>query len=176
MLYHSSKEPGLKYLEPRISTHGKAFVYAVRSRVTAVLFGAPKDDFDLLTDETGGVAHIYECYPDAAEKIYGGKKCSLYTVGEEGFLPDVTGWEPELVCESAVPVIREEFIADILSYLDNAAARGDCVIHRYSDEQAYRAMLREELEERIADFGLTEEEIKKDPRLAHFAANRDLSG
>lgn len=172
MLYHASKETGLKYLEPRLSTHGKSFVYAIRNKITAVLFGAPKDDFDLLIDEIDGIPHLYECYPNAADRIYSGKKCSLYAVGEEGFLTNVTGWDPELVCEHTVPVIREEYIDDIFSYLNHAAAESKCVIHRYSEEQTYQSMLREELEERIAYFGLSEDDIRKDPRIAHFAEQR----
>lgn len=178
MLYHASKERGLKYLEPHVSTHGKSFVYAVRNKITAILFGAPKDDFDLLIDEIDGIPHLYECYPYAAETIYSGKSCSLYAVSEKGFISNETGWDPELVCENAVPVIQEENIRDIFSYLSNAAARDKCVIHRYSDEHQYQCMLREELGERISCFGLNEEDIKKDPRLARFAdqwANSDLS-
>ena len=54
MLYHASKQTGLKLLEPCSSTHGKAYVYAIRDPVTAVCFGAPKDDFDLMMDEADG--------------------------------------------------------------------------------------------------------------------------
>ena len=169
MLYHASKEKGLTFLEPHISTHSRPYVYAIRNKTTAVLFGAPKDDFDLLTDEIDGIPHLYECYSNAVETIYRGKSCSLYSVSEEGFISGVTGWEPELVCENKVPVIREERMSDIFSYLSNAAAQGKCVIHRYSDEQQYRSMLREELSERIRCFGLSEEDIKKDPRIARFA-------
>ena len=169
MLYHASKEKGLKYLEPHISTHGKSFVYAVRNKITAILFGAPKDDFDLLMDEINGIPHLYECYPYALETVYSEKSCSLYTVSEEGFLSNVTGWDSELVCENTVPVIQEEGINDIFSYLSHAAAQDKCVIHRYSDEPRYQSMLREELGERIRCFGLNKEDIKKDPRLTRFA-------
>ena len=55
MLYHVSPVAGLKTLQPRVSTHGKEYVYAIDNMVTALLFGAKKDDFDFLlyTDEKG---------------------------------------------------------------------------------------------------------------------------
>ena len=173
MLYHASKEKGLETLEPRVSTHGKAYVYAIRSRVAAVCFGAPKDDFDLLMDEEDGIVHLYECYPHAVEKIYGGKSCRLYEVGEEGFLSGMTGWDAELVCEAAVPVLREEYIRDIRSFLLQAQAQGKCVLHRYSQDGQYRSMLREELGERIRAFGLRDEDIQNDPRLRPIFGSQD---
>ncbi len=53
ILYHASCVAGLKELTPRASTHGEAYVYAIDNAVTALLFGAPKDDFDVLVDEEG---------------------------------------------------------------------------------------------------------------------------
>ena len=67
--------------------------------------------------------------------------------------------------EDAVPVLREEHIADIYMYLVSAAKRGECVIHTYSDEKGYQSMLRDELGERIKDFGLSMEAVKQDPRI-----------
>ena len=34
MLYHVSSIPGIKVLEPRVSTHGKAYVYAIDNLAT----------------------------------------------------------------------------------------------------------------------------------------------
>ena len=90
MLYHASTQTGIKELIPQSSTHGKKYVYALRNRLTAILFGAPKDDFDLLLDEDGGKPVIYECYPNALKHVYWGKSCSVYSVREEGFLSGQT--------------------------------------------------------------------------------------
>ncbi len=168
MLYHASSVSGLGELEPRISTHDKPYVYAICNKVTAACFGAPKDDFDLLMDEVDGVPHLYECYQDALKTIYAGKSCSIYTVHEEGFLSGVTGWDVESVCEHTVPVVQEEQIEDLYQYLQNAASRGACVVHSYSEDASYQSMLREEICERIRDFGLSEEAVKKDKRIARF--------
>lgn len=59
MLYHVSQQSGLKELVPQMSTHGRKYVYAVNNRLTAILFGAPKDDFDILLDQEDGKPVIY---------------------------------------------------------------------------------------------------------------------
>jgi len=92
MLYHASQQSGIKELVPQTSTHGKKYVYAINNRLTAILFGAPKDDFDILLDEVDGKPAIFECYPNALRKIYYEKTCYLYLLNEEGFLSNQTGW------------------------------------------------------------------------------------
>ena len=164
MLYHASKQAGLKELRPQISTHGKAYVYAINSRLTALLFGAPKDDFDILMDESNGKPVIYECYPDALRKVYFEKSCSLYGIREDGFLAGQTGWAPELVCECAVPVVSEETIENIYAALMLAIQKGECTFHPYSEDAQYQAFLRDELSERVRQFGITEAQMQADPR------------
>lgn len=126
MLFHASKQSEIKELVPQISMHGRKYVYAVNHRLTAILFGAPKDDFDLLLDEADGKPIIFECYPNALRKIYFGKTCYLYTLHEEGFLPNQTGWDAEWVCEHTVPVVSEKklkiFITRSLLLFTQAAA------------------------------------------------------
>lgn len=43
MLYHISKVSGVKVLKPQVSTHKKAYVYAIENPATGLLFGAPHD-------------------------------------------------------------------------------------------------------------------------------------
>lgn len=168
MLYHASRTPGLAVLEPRVSTHGKPYVYAVDSAVTALLFGAPKDDFDLLTDAQNGVPVVWECRPNALRAVYAGKRCSLYTVAEDGFLAGQTGWAPERVCETPVRVASEERVPDLYDWIDAARRRGACVLHRFRADAEYHAFLLGEFRERIAAFGLTERAVRADARLAPF--------
>ena len=168
MLYHASPVPGLTVLEPHVSTHGTAYVYALDNAATALLFGAPKDDFDLLTDERDGVPIVWECRPNALREVYACKACSLYTVAEDGFLSGQTGWRPEHVCASPVPVVSEERIPVLYERLLVAQRRGACVLNRFRADAEYRAFLREELRERIAAFGLTERDVRAAARLAPF--------
>ena len=168
MLYHASNIEGLERLTPHISTHGKPYVYAIRSRLMAILFGTPKDDFDILIDSNCGKAILYECYPLALEKIYSGKSCSLYTVEEENFQNGLTGWDEELVCSTPVAVISEEKIDDIYSEILRATKIGDCEIHFYEQSEDYLSFLRDELQERIVAFGIDEKYRNKDIRFIKY--------
>lgn len=79
MLYHVSATPGIKVLELRVSTHGKAYVYAIENLITGLLFGAPKDDFDfLISTNESGFPTCYECYPGALEHMKGQIEYSFY--------------------------------------------------------------------------------------------------
>ncbi len=164
MLYHASKIRRLKELVPSPSTHGVPYVYAVKSRILALLFGAPKDDFDILIDESEGKPVVSEVYLHAARKVYQGKSCSLYTVSPEGFLSGQTGWESELVSLQSVPVAREEWIPDIFSEIEKAVRQKECVFREYSETPAYQEFLRDEISARVRDFGLSDEQMNADPR------------
>lgn len=168
MLYHASCVSGLKRLEPHVSTHQIPYVYAIRSKLAAMLFGAPKDDFDLLISVEGSRPVLYECYPEALKKVYSGKKCSIYTVSESGFLTGRTGWEEELVCPTSVDVVREDVVEDIYTQLMCAAEKEQCIIHSFTPAEHYLSFLREELQERIRIFGMTEEEMQRDIRFLPY--------
>ena len=164
MLFHASKQSGIKELVPQISTHGRKYVYAINNRLTAILFGAPKDDFDILLDEIDGKPIVFECYPNALRKIYFGKTCYVYKLSEEGFLLNQTGWEPELVCEHTVPVVSEEKIENIYDEIIASIHKGDCIFHEYSADEEYQKFLKDEISERVRHFGITDEQMNADPR------------
>lgn len=168
MLYHASKVQGLSVLMPHESTGRKAYVYAINNKISALCFGAAKDDFDILMDEADGITILSECYPHALEKVYSGKRCSLYTVGDESFVSGVTGWDAEFVSENPTEVVSEEIVPDILACLLQAAEQGKCIIRRYREDEPYLSMLREEITERIAAFNLTEAQIRQDDRFEHY--------
>ncbi len=165
MLYHVSPTPGLKTLQPRISSHKKPYVYAIDSLVTALLFGARKDDFDFLLDmDDQGRPVIYECYPNAFPEIYRGKHCSVYELEDTGFLRGMTGWEPELVCETEVSVLREIAVNDLYSRLLDEEATGKLVIHRYCQYPEYRRLIAGHLIDRLIRFDLLAHFDTTDPR------------
>lgn len=168
MLYHASDIENLKVLNPCISTHGDAYVYAIKSRLTAMLFGAPKDDFDILMDEENGITVLYECYPDALKRIYAGKKCSIYHVSEDGFLSGKTGWDAELVNSMPVEVLYEERVSDIYKNILEAVDEKLCILNYYEESEEYQNFLREELWERIHAFGITQEYMKSDVRFKQY--------
>ena len=130
---------GLKTLEAKVSTHGKAYVYAVENLTAGLLFGARQDDFDFIisTLEDGRV-EVCECYPGAFEARYAGQSCSVYTLRAEGFQRGKTSWDTELVCEDDVQVLSEERVEDLHARLLEEEKRGELVLHRYSDDSEYR--------------------------------------
>lgn len=168
MLYHASQMTGLKELIPQVSTHGKPYVYAIRSRMMAMLFGTQKDDFDLLVDAENGKAILYECYPDAVKKVYSGKSCSIYSVEETGFQEGLTGWDEELVCPTSVAIVSEETVKDIHEQLMLAVEEGNCEIHFYERSEKYLSFLRDELQERVDTFGISREYREHDSRFVQY--------
>lgn len=165
MLYHVSPTPGLRVLRPGVSSHGKAYVYAIDNMTTALLFGAPHDDFDLMLDaEEAGRPEVCECYPDAFRTVYQGRRCSLYEVDEAGFRRGATGWEPELVCGEEVPVLRETAVEDLYALLLEREAQGALLVRRYRDEPDYKRRVAEHIVDRLIRFDALERFEKADPR------------
>lgn len=169
MLYHVSHTSGITILEPKVSTHKKAYVYAIDNLVTGLLFGVPQDDFDFsISTEEDGTPYLYECYPHAFQKVYEGKGCSVYEVGEEGFMRGMTSWSPELVSEQKVPVLRETVIPDLYSRLLTEEEKGSLVIHRYEDTPAYKERIAKHIVDRIIRFGILDGDWEQDDRFSGF--------
>lgn len=173
ILYHVSPTPGLTVLTPHVSSHGKPYVYAIDDLTTGLLFGVHKDDFDflILTDDQG-IPDVYECYPGAFQKVYEGKNCSVYEVSGDTFLRGMTSWKPELVSETAVPVLRELPVPDLYTALLDREKQGALRLHPYEHTPEYRKMIASHVVDRIIRF---DPELKgftrTDPRFAtHFAS------
>lgn len=171
MLYHVSKTSGIQVLRPEISSHGKAYVYAIENLATALLFGARCDDFDFLIDvDDTWKPCVYECYPGAFEAVYKGKSCSVYILEEEGFLRGQTGWEPELVCPADVLVRQEIIVPDLFARLLDEQAQGRLQIHFYEDKTEYKALIAAHLVDRIIRFDALDR-VKTDLRFQKYYRN-----
>ena len=171
ILYHVSPTPGLTTLTPHVSSHGKAYVYAIDNLTAGLLFGAKKDDFDfLLSTGEDGVPDVYECYPGAFRQVYEGKNCSVYEVSGETFRRGMTSWTSELVSESAVPVLREILVPDLYAALLEREKQGALRIHPYDHSPEYRALIASQLVARLIHFNMDLETLPQtDPRFAtHF--------
>lgn len=168
MLYHISPQPGLTLLQPRLSSHGTPYVYAIDSLTTGLLFGAKKDDFDLMMDQDGqGRAEVWECYPGAFAQVYQGRSCWVYLVEEEGFLRGKTGWDPELVCHRPVPVAESFFVEDLYRRLKEEAEAGRLILHLYARDPEYRRRIAGHVIDRILRFDLNlAQAMEKDPRFS----------
>ena len=155
MLYHVSPNAGLKTLYPHVSSHKKAYVYAVEDLVTGLLFGVKHDDFDfnISTDENG-LTTVYECYPDAFKNIYQGKSCSVYVVDDEGFQRGLTSWSAELVCDKEVAVLNEIKVADLYERLIEEESLGNIKICRYEYNDDYRKKISAHVVDRFIRFDI----------------------
>lgn len=152
MLYHVSGKHHLTVLRPKVSSHGKAYVYAVDNLTLGLLFGARKDDFDFIMDADGqGCAEVFECYPQAFEEVYRGVSCSVYTLDNQGFQSGLTGWAPEYVCERDVIPLSEDLIPDLYERL---IAEPGLILHRYENTRAYRQMISNHVLDRLVRFGV----------------------
>lgn len=169
VVYHVSGTSGIRVLQPRVSTHNKAYVYAVEDLVTGLLFGARKDDFDfqICTDETGKT-HVYECYPGGFRKVYEGRSCSVYELPAENFQRGKTSWTAELVSEQEVAVQSETVVTDLFQRLLEEEKAGSLFLHRYSDSPEYKKRIAEHVTDRLIRFGVLADDWVKDDRFAVY--------
>ncbi|MBQ7299725.1 MAG: hypothetical protein IJW77_07780 [Clostridia bacterium] len=170
MLYHVSPIAGLKILQPRVSTHGKAYVYAVENMVTGLLFGVRHDDFDfIISNNEKGTPILYECYPDALKSVYQGKNCSVYYINDDGFQRNKTSWDVELVCENEVQVIDERIINDLYNRLLDEEKHGNLIIHRYEYCPEYRKRISNQIVDRLIRWEIDLESIiRQDNRFSTY--------
>lgn len=170
MLYHASETHALKTLYPHVSTHQKAYVYAIENFCTALLFGVHQDDFDFIisTDENG-IPSVWECYPDALEKVYRGKGCSVYTVAKDGFHRGLTSWDAEWVSDKAVSVQQEIVVDDLYVRLMAEEQCGTLRVHRYTPSVLYKQKIEAHIRDRLLRFHIDLENcLKKEGRFSTY--------
>ena len=136
IVYHGSKEHGIKRLEPRKSTHG-VYVYATPEKVLALNFSGRCGD-DLTYDighfdtDKNGPWELVENIPGAFEKMFANSS-SIYSFSDETFKDIHTGFE-EVVSEVGVDVIDEEFCENVYDALLEAEKEGLVKIYRYPNK------------------------------------------
>ncbi|KYH34756.1 hypothetical protein CLTEP_12210 [Clostridium tepidiprofundi DSM 19306] len=69
IVYHGSNINGLQIIEPKVSSHGKSYVYATTNKVIATLFLARWNDYIFRVGHFNGRLHIVENYPEALKEI-----------------------------------------------------------------------------------------------------------
>ncbi len=135
IVYHGSKEHGIKRLEPRRSTHG-VYVYATPEKVLALHFsGRCGDDltYDIgHFDSENGAWELVENIPGAFEKMYSNSS-SIYAFSDETFKDIHTGFE-EVVSEVGVDVLSEEYCENVYEGLLQAEREGLVKIYRYPNK------------------------------------------
>ena len=136
IVYHGSKEHGLKRLEPRKSTHG-VYVYATPEKVLALHFsGRSGDDltYDIghFSNDKNGPWELVENIPGAFEKMYSNSS-SIYSFSDETFKDIHTGFE-EVVSEVGVDVLNEEYCENVYDGILQAERDGLVKIYRYPNK------------------------------------------
>lgn len=166
MLYHVSQTNAITELIPKVSTHGVAYVYAVRNLSIGLLFGAINDDFDFIITDDGGKPVVYECYPGAFDRVYSNKSCSIYELDDKDFKEGITGWDMELVCEHPVKVQKEIIVVDLKERILEEVRNDNLILYRYEFSEAYKKMVAEHITDRLIrfkalDYIKTDERFKK---------------
>ena len=136
VVYHGSNRRGLTRLDPCVSTHGHAFVYAVRVPAQAIAFLGNVDDLHVAKEIAGTQMEITERHANALAK-YQGIHGSVYTLPGDAFETGQTNWENELVSTQSVAVLSEWRVEDALQELLHCETKGTIRIYRYPDRPNY---------------------------------------
>jgi hypothetical protein len=152
IVYRASPKQGLTEISPRISTHGRTWVYATGDLTVAALFlGRLGGDFTCGVGTYGGMPYVVERFAGALNARYLGISGSIYTLPPNDFEAGRTTWAHDLVCDHAVQPISEDPVPNAIAYLNNLAHDGKLLVKRYperfcipDDDQdlVYRAVAR----------------------------------
>lgn len=136
-VYHCSPVQGLTRIVPRVSTHGRIWVYATGDIVTSSVFlGRAGGDFTCGTGSVNGVPYVLERFDGAIDYRYGGVRGSLYTLPGASFVAGRTTWGSDLVSEEAVVPISEMRVEDAKEHLLRLAAEGRLTVKLWPDRFA----------------------------------------
>ena len=106
LFYHGSPNPGIEKFIPRISTHGKKYVYATPNMSETIIYGAKWNDFMIWVASDDFEEIIVERQKGVIESLYKDKKGYIYILDGSAFYqldpPDNT-WD--WVSEEPVNII-----------------------------------------------------------------------
>lgn len=134
--YHASKTKGLKLINPHNSTHEKAYVYAVKNKLYALLFmsGLGGDlTCSIFEDTTLKRPAVCERFKGALDLRFRHVTGSIYTLDDSTFLENQTQWHEEIVSEKKCAVIHEMVIEDLYDTLIELEVLGELKIFRYPE-------------------------------------------
>lgn len=129
-LYHVSTIPDLKVLQPRVSTHGKPYVYTTENLNFALFFGSRKSngDFDGIYGIENGVPFFYEAFPGAFKHRFDDEFCYVYEVEPEGFKSGQTSFKGEVVSENPAKIINCDKIDNLYDFLMKKVDNGEIIL------------------------------------------------
>lgn len=138
-LFHISPIGDLKIIEPNISSHGKAWVYATECIPLGLAFGVKEhSDFHTMISGRGKdkkyTPYIVENYSGAFD-LYKGKSCYIYEVDNTDFKENMTSWSEDFVSDKPVKVLNCQKIDDIFEELCKYQNAGEIILYNYDDVQ-----------------------------------------
>lgn len=166
-LYHVTTIPNLKVLEPRVSTHGKAYVYATTNLEFSLLFGGKESagDFDGMYGINDSTPFFYEAYEGALKRRFDGATCYIYEVDPSTFKEGKTPFTGEVVSESPVTVLSCKKIENLFDYLSELNAQSKINLHFFESTKEHTEIINDHISDRIIRFGILE---NKDSKMYKF--------
>ena len=161
-LYHVSHVGGLSVLEPRVSTHGKSYVYATEDLTVALLFGTNKGMGDLDGKYGGGCfgvkPYFYEGYIGAFKRRYENCSCYIYEVDPTNFQTGKTSYGAEVVSEKPVKILKCFKVENLYQTLLNLAKENKLDLKFYDEKDIeYIKELKNHIKERMKLFNVIED-------------------
>jgi hypothetical protein len=133
-VYHGSPVKDLGFIEPKMSTHGKSWVYATKRKDISLVFLQKWNDFLLNQSiNDNGTQELTERLPNILEDIYKGKGGYLYYLDPTNFLEGQTNFSPEVVSDKREKVIYCEGICDCYEKLLDIERNGKIILFRYPE-------------------------------------------
>jgi hypothetical protein len=130
-VFHASKISGLRRLEPKVSTHGTAWIYAAKDQLTASMFLGQHHDFILGSGYIGTQPYIVERFAGAFQRAKVGASGSIYVLDGSSFQSGRTSWEAEVVSEETLEPLREIVIPDAAQQLLEFERSGRLSLYRF---------------------------------------------
>ena len=141
IIYHTSKIPGLKILEPHLCAHNIPYVYASYHIETSLLFGGElwSDwDFRYKRNYETGELTFSETYKGAFDKTFANKSCYLYEIEDSGFLEGQTNMWDEIVSTQKTKVLKETYIKDLAEELIKLSMKNLIKIEKFENFPTYK--------------------------------------
>jgi len=132
-VYHSSIKQNLKFVKPKISTHKKSWVYAMRKPEQSLMFLGNFSDLINQIGFTNDVFFIAERFKNSLEYAYKNKEGSVYKLEGSSFIKNSTSFSQEMISENEASVISEQKIEDALSEILKLEKEGKVKIYRYPE-------------------------------------------
>ena len=151
-VFHSSKIGGLKYLEPRESTHQQRWVYATKDLATAALFLGENFDFICQVLTKNGKPIVYEQFEGALEQAYAGKGGYIYKLPAESFEEGQTGWSGEVTSKAKVQIAEEIKIDDALKLIKKLERQDQLRVYLFPEKPQNVPTDKSDIVERAVDW------------------------